>query len=64
MPRFNAQSSAFAPHEKWREAVRDTWRQTLLYIWEKPVETSTKPQPAPHEKNAGRSLSHIASSRA
>lgn len=52
MPRFSVQSSAFAPHEKWRESVRDTWRQTLLYIWEKPAQpypvlTAARCEPAP-----------------
>ncbi|MFT8443500.1 MAG: hypothetical protein ABF839_02595 [Acetobacter orientalis] len=64
MPRFTPASSAFAPHDKWREAVRDTWRQTLLYIWEKPDalcdgHTVVKAQPA-HAPSASQLVSQQA----
>ncbi|WP_133058416.1 hypothetical protein [Acetobacter cibinongensis] len=38
MSRFTTPSLTPASStEKWREAVRETWRQNLLYIWEHPT---------------------------
>lgn len=38
MSQFNTTCLLPAPStDKWREAVRETWRRNLLYIWERPT---------------------------
>lgn len=42
-------SSTTPTNEKWREAVHETLRKTLLYIWEQPASVPCRAQrPMPH----------------
>lgn len=36
MPYFTKRLPVLKTNEKWREARREMWQETLLYIWQQP----------------------------